>query len=175
MIEDDYLTDDQMQALNELHIEYAKVHWIGYEYSGKKNPLIDLVMSTKPKLKERAHGATAWYNVRPIDPVWHSDILSYNDKYPTNQLPEWTFVYYMREPDSGGHLEIGGEKWSINETIAPKVNRLVYFDATLTHRVQPYEGNRVSVSWVWWKGVPDRYDPVVLTNTSYHVLERVWT
>ena len=58
MIEDDYLTDDQMQALNELHIEYAKVHWIGYEYNRDKNPLIDLVMSTKPKLKERAHGVT---------------------------------------------------------------------------------------------------------------------
>ena len=172
---DNYLFDEKVQALNELHIEYAKVHWIGYEYNSKKNPLIDLVLSTKPVLQDRAHGATAWYNVRPIDPVWHSDILSYNDKLPTNHLPERTFVYYMREPDSGGHLEIGGKTWSVNETIEPKVNRLVYFDATLTHRVQPYEGNRVSISWVWWKTVPDRYDPVVLTNTSYHVLERFWT
>ena len=76
------------------------------------------------------------------------------------------------------HIErdpVGGKTWAVNETIEPKANRLVYFDATLTHRVQPYEGNRVSISWVWWKTVPDRYDPVVLTNTSYHVLERVWT
>ena len=44
---DNYLFDEKVQALNELHIEYAKVHWIGYEYNSKKNPLIDLVLSTK--------------------------------------------------------------------------------------------------------------------------------
>ena len=36
---DNYLFDEKVQALNELHIEYAKVHWIGYEYNSKKNPL----------------------------------------------------------------------------------------------------------------------------------------
>jgi hypothetical protein len=171
---DDYLPQEKVNALNALHIEYAKVHWIGWEYKRTTNPLIDLVMSTKSTLSKRAHGATVWYNVRPIDPVWHSDILSYNDKYPTNHLPEYTYLYYMREPDSGGHLEIGNEDWAVNQTFEPKTNRLLYFDATLTHRVQPYEGNRVSVAWVWWQTPPDRYDPAILTNTSYHVLERVW-
>tara|TARA_B100000287_G_C20531488_1_gene741061 strand:+ start:398 stop:943 length:546 start_codon:yes stop_codon:yes gene_type:complete len=171
---DDYLPQDKVDTLNNLRIEYAKVHWIGWECTLSDNPLIDLVMSTKPMMKERAHGATAWYNVRPVNPKWHSDITSYNDGYPTNNLPEHTFLYYMREPDSGGELEIGGPEWSINKTFAPKENRLLYFDATLTHRVQPYEGNRVSVAWVWWPVPPDRYDPLMLTNTSYHVLERVW-
>ena len=96
-IEDDYLTADQMQALNELHIEYAKVHWIGYEYNSKKNPLIDLVLSTKPVLQDRAHGATAWYNVRPIDPVWHSDILSYNDNHSFINTPVSGRLVYTAE------------------------------------------------------------------------------
>ena len=173
MIMDSWLSDGDLDKLNQLEIEYAKVHWIGLEYK-RTNPLIDLVMSSKHLLEDRAHGATAWYNVRPKNPKWHSDILSYNDKWPTNELPEYTFLYYMREPDSGGLLEVGNDDWRINRTIAPKVNRLVCFDATLTHRVQEYKGNRVSVAWVWWKRPPDRYDPVRLTNTSYHVLERVW-
>ena len=170
---DNFLSEERVKELNELHIEYAKVHWIGYSYYSKTNPMMDLILESKKFLSSDAHGATAWYNVRPIDPVWHSDILSYNDEYPTDNLPEYTFLYYMREPDSGGHLEVGGKDWKVNEIIEPKANRLVYFDATLTHRVQPYEGNRVSLAWVWWKQTPDRYEP--LTNTSYQVLERVWT
>ena len=71
---DSYLLESEIDALNNLHIEYAKVHWIGWECFLTDNPLIDLVMSTKRMLSKQAYGATAWYNVRPINPKWHSDI-----------------------------------------------------------------------------------------------------
>ena len=171
---DSYLLESEIDALNNLHIEYAKVHWIGWDCFLTDNPLIDLVMSTKRMLSKQAYGATAWYNVRPINPRWHSDITSYNDAYPTDNLPEYTYLNFMRKPVSGGELEIGSPEWTIYKTFAPEENRLLYFDATLTHRVQPYEGNRVSVAWVWWHTPPDRYDPKLLTNTSYCTLERVW-
>jgi len=173
---DDYLSQDEMDALNSLTIEYAKVHWIGAESNPETNALTKLVHSTQKYLDTPALGATAWYNVRPIDPVWHNDILSYNDKYPINQLPESTFIYYMRAPDSGGYLEFGGlgtlEDWTMDVTIEPIPNRLAYFDATITHRVQPYKGNRVSIGIVWWKITPDRYEEQKIDE--YNVLERVW-
>jgi len=169
---DDYLEQDHVHELNNLHIEYAKVHWIGAASDPETNPLAKLVHSTYKYIKEPALGATAWYNVRPIDPVWHNDILSYNDEYPKNQLPESTFIYYMRGPDKGGHLEFGGEEWGVDLTVEPIPNRLVYFDATMMHRVQPYEGNRVSIGIVWWKVTPDRYEKQKIDE--YKVLERVW-
>ena len=173
---DDYLEQDHVHALNNLHIEYAKVHWIGAASDPNTNALTQLVHSTYKYLETSTLGATAWYNVRPVDPVWHNDILSYNDEYPINSLPESTFIYYMRAPDSGGHLEFGGSgpigEWKLNTTVEPIPNRLVYFDATMMHRVQPYEGNRVSIGIVWWKVTPDRYEKQ--NETEYKVLERVW-
>ena len=173
---DDYLEQDDVNALNNLHIEYAKVHWVGVASDPDTNALTKLVHSTKSYVKDPVLGATAWYNVRPVDPVWHNDILSYCDKYPINNLPEHTFIYYMRSPDSGGHLEFGGagikEDWAINKTVEPIPNRLLYFDATLSHRVQPYTGNRVSIGIVWWKVTPDRYEEQKIDE--YNVLERVW-
>ena len=169
---DDYLEQDHVHALNNLHIEYAKVHWIGAKSNPDTNALTQLVHSTYKYLEGPTIGATAWYNVRPVDPVWHNDILSYNDEYPINQLPESTFIYYMRAPDKGGHLEIGSETWKFNFTYRPIPNRLIYFDATFSHRVQPYEGNRVSIGIVWWKVTPDRYEEQKIDE--YNVLERVW-
>ena len=173
-----YLLQDDLDALNSLHIEYAKVHWIGAESDPNINALTKLVHSTKQYLSGPALGATAWYNVRPIDPVWHNDILSYNDDYPADKLPEFTFIYYMRAPNSGGNLEFGGPgtdgvDWWIDWTVEPIPNRLVYFDATISHRVAPYEGNRVSIGMVWWKVTPDRYEEQKIDE--YNVLERVWT
>jgi hypothetical protein len=168
---DNYMLPGEVDELNNLTIEYAKVHWVGAK-SESVNPLTELVHSTKQYLSDDALGATAWYNVRPINPVWHSDILSYNDNYPTDNIPEHTFLYYMRAPETGGYLEISGEEWALNKTFEPVPNRLIYFDATLTHRVQPYTGNRVSVGWVWWKITPDRYEKQFINE--YKVLERVW-
>ena len=174
---DDYLPQEQVDALDNLTIGYAKVHWVGAE-SESVNPLTELVHSTQQYLSEDALGATAWYNVRPVNPVWHNDIMSYNDKYPTDTTPEHTFLYYMRAPETGGHLEIGtgpdlGDvQWIVSDTYEPVPNRLLYFDATLTHRVQPYTGNRVSVGWVWWKITPDKYEKQFINE--YKVLERVW-
>jgi hypothetical protein len=174
---DDYLPQDDVNALNSLHIEYAKVHWIGAKSNPDTNALTKLVHSTYKYLEGPAIGATGWYNVRPVDPVWHNDILSYCDKYPINNLPEYTFIYYMRAPDKGGHLEFGGssnkEDWGIHHIIEPIPNRLVYFDACMQHRVQAYEGNRVSIGIVWWKVTPDRYEEQ--NGNEYNVLERVWT
>ena len=168
---DDYLPQEKVDALNALHIEYAKVHWIGWEYKTTTNPLIDLVMSTKPTLSKRAHGATAWYNVRPIDPKWHNDIdsyCSYNRKsYYPNELPKNTFIYYMKSSDKGGSLEI-----ETGDLIRPKINRLVRFPCWYAHRVQPYEGNRVSIGIIWWYDLPSIY--CELNEYDTVALDRVW-
>ena len=169
---DNYLDQHHVEELNDLHIEYAKVHWIGAESNPNTNALTQLVHSTKNYVKEPPLGATAWYNVRPVNPVWHNDILSYCDKYVENSLPESTFIYYMRAPDTGGHLEIGSETWKITTTFEPIPNRLIYFNACLTHRIQPYTGNRVSIGIIWWKVTPDRYEEQKIDD--YNVLERVW-
>ena len=169
---DDYLPQNKVNELNNLTIEYAKVHWVGAK-SKSVNPLTELVHSTQQYLSAPARGATAWYNVRPINPVWHDDIQSYNGVYPTNNLPEYTFLYYMRAPDTGGHLEIKGTarmSSSGDTTFEPIPNRLLYFDATLTHRVQPYTGNRVSIGIVWWKITPDSNEEQKIDE--YRVLER---
>ena len=171
---DDYLPQNKVNELNNLTIEYAKVHWVGAK-SESTNPLTELVHSTQQYLSAPALGATAWYNVRPINPVWHDDIRSYNDNYPMNNLPEYTFLYYMRAPDTGGHLEIKGTvrmSSSGDTTFEPIPNRLLYFDATLTHKVQPYTGNRVSIGIVWWKITPDKYEEQKIDE--YRVLERTW-
>jgi hypothetical protein len=124
---DDYLEQDHVHALNNLHIEYAKVHWVGAASDPNTNALTQLVHSTYKYLEGPVLGATAWYNVRPVDPVWHNDILSYNDEYPINSLPESTFIYYMRAPDKGGHLEFGGEDWKLNTTVEPIVSHVSAF------------------------------------------------
>jgi len=168
---DDYLEQDDVDALNNLHIDYAKVHWIGAESDPATNLLTKLAHSTKKYLKSCALGATIWYNVKPTDLAWHNDILSYNDKYPINQLPELTFIYYMSVPDKGGLLEFGGKEWKGRTTVEPTPNRLAYFDATMMHRVQEYEGNQVSIGMVWWKATPDRYEEQKIDE--YKVLEEV--
>jgi hypothetical protein len=137
-------------------------------------------------------GATAWWNIRPTNPKPHSDIVSYctagGVDYTPKQPPEHTFIYYLRAPDKGGRLniytkppitdvKIGTEQffsWAEHETdsIAPVTNRLISFPMSVTHAVQPYEGNRVSIGAIFWNELPTIYgktNPNI--NTSY---DRPW-
>ena len=52
IIEDNYIKNELYTSLCTLHIEYNKVHWIGYEAS-PKNPLHELVLQTKPEETHR--------------------------------------------------------------------------------------------------------------------------
>ena len=67
-IQDDFLSREHYNELCNFSIEYNKVHWIGRK-SAPKNPLYALVSKTYPN-DENLTGATAWYNVRPIDPKY---------------------------------------------------------------------------------------------------------
>ncbi len=95
IIEDNYIKNELYDALCTLHIEYNKVHWIGYT-AAAQNPLHELVLQTKPEEPHR--GATAWYNIRSR-PSLHNDIESYCTKdgvsYKPKVLPEKTFLYYL--------------------------------------------------------------------------------
>jgi|TARA_R110000787_G_scaffold163277_2_gene276495 hypothetical protein len=168
-IQDDFLSREQYNELCNFSIEYNKVHWIGRK-SAPKNPLYALVSKTYPN-DENLTGATAWYNVRPIDPKWHNDIdsyCSYNRKsYYPNELPKHTFIYYMKSSDKGGSLEI-----ETGDLIRPKINRLVRFPCWYAHRVQPYEGNRVSIGIIWWYDLPSIYGELSEYDTT--ALDRVW-
>ena len=164
IIEDNYIKNELYTSLCTLHIEYNKVHWIGYEAS-PKNPLHELVLQTKPE--ETHRGATAWYNIRPIDPQWHNDIDSYSTingdvQYP-NEWPDRTFLYYLKTPDEGGELELEN-----GTLIKPLVNRHVSFDCTITHRVRPYKGNRVSIGIIWWHDTPIYGDLPIDKNLTLH-------
>ena len=177
MILDDYLTESEYNDLTTTSLEYAKVHWVGHG-AIPSNALHELVLSTYRYLSKPAKGATAWYNIRPTAPKWHNDIESYctvNGHVMAPQpLPEYTFIYYVKSPHSGGNLQFGNDKpeWKIDREIEPIENRLVYFDATVTHRVASYEGNRVSIGIIWWGNTPEHYG--ILSETETTVLPRIW-
>jgi len=178
MIHDDYLSPESYEELTSTHLEYGKVHWIG-KNSSPANALHELVHSTYKYLSRPALGATAWYNIRPIQPKWHNDIDSYCTqngvtKWP-ELLPELTFLYYVHSPKSGGNLQVESEEYE------PIANRLLYFDALLVHRIAPYEGNRVSIGMVWWPEIPFPYDTFrwtepygTLSMSETTVLPRIW-
>ena len=70
-------------------------------------------------------------------------------------------------------MKIGNREffsWADYETdsIAPIVNRLISFPMDVTHAVQSYEGNRVSLGAIFWNTLPTIYgetNPHI--NTSY--------
>ena len=167
IIEDNYIKNELYTSLCTLHIEYNKVHWIGYE-AFPKNPLHELVLQTKPK--ETHRGATAWYNIRPIDPQWHNDIDSYCTRKGTRYIPQkppsTTHLYYLKSPEKGGELELED-----GTLVKPLVNRHVSFDCNITHRVRPYKGNRVSIGIIWWHDTPI-YGDLPMNDTL--TLHRQW-
>ena len=175
MILDDYLTESEYNDLTTTSLEYAKVHWVGRD-AVPSNALHKLVISTKKHLSKPAKGATAWYNIRPVDPKWHNDIESYctvkGQVMQPQPLPEYTFIYYVKSPDSGGNLQFGGPRFGIDHEIKAVQNRMIYFDATITHRVAPYKGNRVSIGMIWWGNTPEHYGN--LNENETKVLPRIW-
>ena len=168
-IQDDFLLQEHYDELCNFSIEYNKVHWIGRK-SAPNNPLYALVSKTYPK-NEELTGATAWYNIRPVNPQWHDDIDSYCKQYGVmhypNKLPDNTYLYYMKTPDKGGMLEL-----HTGDLIRPKINRLVSFPCEYLHRVQPYQGNRVSIGIIWWYDVPSIYGDLNEFQTT--AFDRVW-
>ena len=174
---------------------YSKVHWVG-RYAQAENQFHKLVYKVFQHEWPEGHstitGATAWWNIRPIDPKPHSDLVSYCTSdgvdYTPDDPPTRTFIYYLRAPSKGGHLNIytkppatymemlGKEvfSWATQETdsIAPIPNRLISFPIKAIHAVQPYEGNRVSIGMIFWNTLPSIYGRTNSNcNTSY---DRPW-
>ena len=166
-IENNFLAPDEYEELTNLHIEYAKVHWIG-AYAEPKNILQKLVHKTLPK--HSVIGATAWYNIRPTNPQWHNDISSYCTKngvfYRPKKQPIHTHLYYVKSPETGGELVL-----ETGDIVTPEINRHIFFSCDINHRVKPYTGNRVSIGWIWWKDYP-LYDNLNAKENT--ILERVW-
>ena len=164
IINDNFLEESHITALQSLWIEYNKVHWLGTD-AKSTNSLHRLMKKTKPN-NSTVSGATAWYNIRPVNPVEHNDIDSYCKETLPKKPPEDTFTYYLKEATTGGelHLENG-------EIIICVRNRLVKFPADLRHRVAHYEGNRISIGIIWWYDTPFSED-TKRDNTL--VLDRPW-
>ena len=163
IINDNFLKESHIAALQSLWIEYNNVHWLGTD-AEPVNSLHQLMKKTKPN--NIVSGATAWYNIGPVNPVDHNDIDSYCKKARPKKPPEDTFLYYLKEATTGGelHLENG-------EIIVCVRNRLIKFPASLNHRVSHYEGNRVSIGIIWWHDTPFSED------TKRHntlALDRPW-
>jgi len=194
-ITDNFLDESLYIILGTTSMKFSKVHWVGInaEPDNALHEFVHKIYShTWPNGDSSISGATAWWNIRPKDPLPHSDLVSYCtsggvDYTPPNP-PEKTFIYYLRAPTAGGHLNIYTKppvaKVKINEkelfswaeietdSIAPIVNRLISFPMNVTHAVQPYEGNRVSIGVIFWNTLPIIYgetNPDI--NTSY---ERPW-
>ena len=168
-IQDNFLLEEHYDELCNFSILYNKVPWVGRK-SAPSNPLYALVSKTYPG-NEELTGATEWYNIRPINPQWHNDIDSYctynqTPHYP-DRLPDYTYLYYMKTPDNGGMLEI-----ETGDLVQPKINRLVYFPCEYSHRVQLYQGNRVSIGIIWWYDLPSIYGNLSEFETS--AIDRVW-
>ena len=200
-IKDNFLDKDWVQELENTSMVYSKVHWIGRE-AEPENALHELVHEIYAQnlhliyynidedcpsiLFEDSYlsGATAWWNIRPIDPKPHSDLISYCTSngvdYTPDPPPTTTFLYYLKAPDYGGRLNIytipskNLLNWNEAETdsIAAIRNRLVSFPIEYIHEVKPYRGNRVSIGVIFWNTLPTIYGETNPTiNASY---DRPW-
>ena len=200
-IKDNFLHKDWIQELENTSMVYSKVHWIGRN-AEPENMFHELVHEIYAQnlhliyynidencpsiLFENSYlsGATAWWNIRPIDAKPHSDLISYctanGVDYTPDPPPDRTFLYYLKAPTTGGRLNIYTKpplenmNWNESETdsIAVIPNRLVSLPIEYVHAVQPYLGNRVSIGVIFWKTLPSIYgktDPNI--NASY---DRPW-
>ena len=197
-ITDNFLDDHTFDAIGKTSMMYSKVHWVG-RHAQSENPLHDLVYKVFchewPDGHGSIKGATAWWNIRPIDPKPHSDLISYCTSggvdYTPDNPPTRTFIYYLKAPENGGQLNIytkpplanlhNGMNWKTSETdsIAPIPNRLVSFPIKYIHAVNPYHGNRVSIGMIFWNELPSIYkssdDFGGQTNPNYNTsFDRVW-
>ena len=190
-VTDNFLDKDTLQALENTSMVYSKVHWIG-KNAEPENAFHELVhkifhesgmYNGGPLMNWRGEsisGATAWWNIRPIDPKPHSDLISYCTSngvdYTPDPPPTTTFLYYLKAPTEGGRLNIytkpSLENESETDSIAAIPNRLVSFPIDYVHAVQPYVGNRVSIGVIFWNTLPSIYgktNPDI--NDSY---DRPW-
>ena len=183
-ITDDFLDEASFKALGNTSMVYSKVHWVG-RTAKPENAFHELVHKIFRHAWSDGHssisGATAWWNIRPIDPKPHSDLISYctanGVDYTPDPPPTTTFLYYLKAPTTGGRLNIytksslGNE--SETDSIAAIPNRLVSFPIEYVHAVQPYDGNRVSIGVIFWNTLPTIYGKTNPTiNDSY---DRPWT
>ena len=197
-ITDNFLDDHTFDAIGKTSMMYSKVHWVG-RHAQSENPLHDLVYKVFchewPDGHGSIKGATAWWNIRPIDPKPHSDLISYCTSggvdYTPDNPPTRTFIYYLKAPENGGQLNIytkpplanlhNGMNWKTSETdsIAPIPNRLVSFPIKYIHAVNPYHRNSVSIGMIFWNELPSIYkssdDFGGQTNPNYNTsFDRPW-
>ena len=197
-ITDNFLDDHTFDAIGKTSMVYSKVHWVG-RHALSENPLHDLVYKVFchewPDGHGSIKGATAWWNIRPVDPKPHSDLESYctlnGVDYTPDNPPTRTFIYYLKAPENGGQLNIytkpplpnlhSSLNWKTSEidSIAPIPNRLVSFPIKYIHEVKPYHGNRVSIGMIFWNELPSIYkssnDFGGQTNPNYNTsFDRVW-
>ncbi len=202
-ITDNFLDKDTFEELENTSMMYSKVHWVGRDAKPENafHKLVHKIFNSEPSFQDpsfgiiywntvaNTSGATAWWNIRPIDPKPHSDLISYCTSngvdYTPDPAPTTTFVYYLKAPDKGGHLnvytkpssvssDIGTLSWNVSETdsIAAIPNRLVSFPIEYIHAVQPYSGNRVSIGIIFWNKLPTIYGETnSKINDSY---DRPW-
>ena len=178
-VTDNFLQPELLQKLENTSMVYSKVHWIG-KNAEPENAFHELVHKIYRRNFFKSSGATAWWNIRPIDPKPHSDLISYCTSngvdYTPDPPPTTTFLYYLKAPTTGGRLNIytksSLENESETDSIAAIPNRLVSFPIDYVHAVQPYVGNRVSIGVIFWNTLPTIYgktNPNI--NDSY---DRPW-
>ena len=179
-ITDDFLDKNSFDALGNTSMVYSKVHWVG-RAAEPENEFHRLVHKIFRHAWSDGHssisGATAWWNIRPVDPKPHSDLISYctanGVDYTPDPPPTTTFLYYLKGPTSGGRLDIYTKHINERDSIAAIPNRLISFPIDYVHEVQPYRGNRVSIGVIFWNTLPTIYgetNPDI--NDSY---DRPWT
>jgi len=182
-ITDNFLDKDTLEELENTSMMYSKVHWVGRDAKPENafHKLVHKIFNSEPSFQDPSFGvffwntasiisgATAWWNIRPIDPKPHSDLISYCTSngvdYTPDPAPTTTFIYYLKAPDKGGHLNIYTKpsknllNWNESETdsIAAIPNRLISFPIDYIHAVQPYSGNRVSIGVIFWNKLPTIY------------------
>ena len=184
-VTDNFLQPELLQKLENTSMVYSKVHWVGRNADPENtfHVLIHKIFYHELAWSDDQNsisGATAWWNIRPIDPKPHSDLISYCTSngvdYTPDPPPTTTFLYYLKAPTTGGRLNIytkpslGNE--SETDSIAAIPNRLVSFPIDYVHAVQPYVGNRVSIGVIFWNTLPTIYgetNPNI--NDSY---DRPW-
>ena len=81
--------------------------------------------------------------------------------------PQYTVLYYVKSPESGGELEL-----ETGDLIKPLQNRCISFACNMSHRVREYKGNRVSIGIIWWFDIPVIYGSLGVEDIT--TVPRVW-
>tara|TARA_Y100000590_G_C15680338_1_gene999564 strand:+ start:1090 stop:1602 length:513 start_codon:yes stop_codon:yes gene_type:complete len=162
IVKDDVLTETEIDYFiknkNKMYeiskFQYPKVHY--WDKKKKKNffnEFLDLLFEKK-LIKDTWSTYEYWMNPTTNGKLpWHKDKDEYYYKFFNKVInPSMSCVFYFDVNCVGGELIIKMPDEDL--TVKPEKNRLVMFDCSYTHKVNPFTGDRIALSINLWSKKP---------------------